>query len=129
MDSITVSEAAEKLESMQAELDALKLTNEEILQETKDSLVRMQGKIDALKSGKPMAWMYNRIGGLPQLTRVKPCDHVLNLIPLYLHSQPKPPLLTDDELRDMWNESDPFMQFLNFARAVEAKVRAQYESK
>jgi len=45
-------------------------------------------------------------------------------------SMPKPPLLTDDEIADLWGDKYAGKTYMvkNFARAIETKVRSQYET-
>ena len=144
-----MKEAAEKIESLQAEIDTLKLTNEEILQETKDALVRMQGKIDALKSARST---YNSQPTHKPLTNEE-IEKILVEIPDWddyeytlsfaraieekvvenFNAIPKPHLLSTKVIADTWNKhavKNELYQIVidNFARDIEAKVRSQYES-
>ena len=130
-------------EDMQAEIDALKSTNEEILQETKDALVRMQGKIDALKSDDPFGWwvddtekysneffMKNKrsiMGGPNDEWEEKYKDQ---LTPLFKSAQPIHKPLTNEEIEKILIEIpdwDDYEYTMSFARSIETKVRSQYE--
>ena len=126
-----MKEAAEAIENLGRE-------KEEILQETEAILVRMQAKIDGLKSGEPVAWRGVNFTEADENWLYRDVDEPFtdskfNNIgeALYLHSKPAPPLLTDDEITKEhckvkmsfeWDRG-----FESGARWAERKVRSQYE--
>jgi len=109
----------------------------------KKLIEEMQSEIDALKSGKPFGWMFeekhisprwiynNRLTG----SATGPSDDFLEqnkdkLTPLFKHSQPIHKPLTDEEIEQIQSKIpdwDDHEYSLSFARAIEVKVRAQYE--
>ena len=132
-----------RAEAHQSEIDALKLTNEEIMQETKAVIVRMQGKIDALKSGEPFGWLFeekhvsprwiynNRLTGSaigPSVDFLE--QHKDKLTQLFKHSKPIHKPLTNEQIENIQSKIpdwDDHEYSLSFARAIETKVRSQYE--
>ena len=137
--SALMREAASKIEKLERE-------KEEILQETKAALVRMQAKIDDLKSGEPYGWVYEDKYISPKFilnfgnkeAGKSPSDTFLNenkefLTPLFKYSKPSPPLLTDDEIsnsipKGYHADYDAYESgFFDGVRWAEEKVRSQYE--
>ena len=75
-------------------------------------------------SQKPVAWMHtNAIGHV--YFRKNPQDKTLNPVPLYTSPQPRKPWvrLSTDEIYDMYNEPRSDAEMVEFARAIEAKLR------
>ena len=105
--------AQHRINRLNAEIEAWKVR----FKIAEDALAKLNGP-----EQKPVAWITQN--GKGWLRWHKPEDNNTDSVPLYTSPQSKPWVgLSNDEIYDMYNEPRSDAEMVEFARAIEAKLR------